>query len=159
MMQVKSKWDSVKDKLFLIEMWCREGMLEKDIAKKLKVSVSTFEEYKKKHPELSEALKRNKELADYEVENSLYKKCTGHYAKEDRAFKCKEVYYDEEGRRCEREVVKTVEVDVFIPPDTMAIAIWLNNRKPSMWRKNANKEKLEREKFEHEKEIDGKKYW
>lgn len=155
----KSKWPQVKEKLFLVEMWCRDGVLEKDIAKNLGVAVSTFEDYKKKYPELREALKKGKEIVDYEVENSLYKKCIGHYAKDGKAFKCKEVYYDEEGRRCEREVVRTVEVDVFIPPDTMAIAIWLNNRRPDRWRRNTNKEKLDEKKFEHEKKIDEKKYW
>lgn len=104
-------------------------------------------------------LKKGKEIVDYEVQNSLYKKCVGHYAKVGKAFKCKEVYYDDEGRRCEREEVKTVKVDEFIPPDTMAIAIWLNNRKPESWRRNANKEQLDEQRFEHEKEINGKKYW
>ena len=124
-------------------MWCRDGLLEKDIAKKLNIAVSTLEEYKKKYPELREALKSGKELVDYNVENSLYKKCVGTYAQEDRAFKCKEIYWDEEGRKCERETVQTVKVDIFIPPDTTAIAIWLNNRKPNSWRRNANKEKLD----------------
>jgi hypothetical protein len=155
----KSKWPQVKENLFLVQMWCRDGMLEKDIAKKLGVSVSTFEEYKKKYPELSKALQKSREIADYEVENSLYKKCIGHYVRVGKAFKCKEIFYDDEGRRCEREEVKTVEVDEFIPPDTMAIAIWLNNRKPDKWRRNANKEKLDEKRFEHGKEIDGKKYW
>lgn len=155
----RSKWPKVKEKLFLVEMWCRDGMLERDIAKKLGVAVSTFEEYKKKYPELQEALKKGKEMVDYEVENSLYKKCVGHYARETKAFKCKEVYYDDEGHRCEREVVRTVEVDTFIPPDTTAIAIWLNNRRPDRWRRNANKEKLDQERFEHEKKTDEKRYW
>lgn len=155
----KSKWPRVKEKLFLVQMWCREGMLEKDIAKKLGVAVSTFEEYKKKYPELVEALKSSKEVADYHVENSLYKKCVGCYVKVGKAFKCKEIYYDEEGRRCEREVVQTVEVDDFIPPDTMAIAIWLNNRRSDKWRRNAGKERLDEKRFEHEKEVDDKKYW
>ena len=155
----KSKWPKVKEKLFLIQMWSREGMLEKDIAKKLGVAVSTFEQYKLDHPELTEALKSSKEIADFNVENSLYKKCIGHYVKVGKAFKCKEVYYDENGNRCENEEIKTVEVDEFIPPDTMAIAIWLNNRKPQSWRRNANKEKLEEDKFKHDKKIDGKKYW
>lgn len=155
----KSKWPGVKEKLFLVEMWCREGILEKDIAIRLGIVVSTFEDYKKKHPELREALKRGKEVIDYEVENSLYKKCVGHYAKQGKAFKLKEIYYDENNKKCEKETVKVVEVDTFIPPDTMAIAIWLNNRKPASWRRNAGKEKLDEKKFEHDKTIDGKKYW
>lgn len=156
---MKSKWPTIQENLFRIKMWCRSGMLEKDIASNLGVSVSTFEKYKVDHPELREALKNGKEIVDFQVEDSLFKKCTGHYAKETRAFKCKEIYYDEEGRRCERENVKTVEVDVFIPPDTTAIAIWLNNRKPKSWRRNSNKERLDEERFKHDQDIDGKKYF
>lgn len=156
----KTKYETnVKPNLFLIEHWVRDGLTDEQIAKRLKIAYSTFRLYVREHEVLSALLKRSKEIVDYEVEESLYKKCIGSYAKEERAFKCKEVYYDEEGRRCEKEVVKTVEVDVFIPPDTMAMAIWLNNRCPGKWRRNAGKEKLDEKKFEHEKNIDEKKYW
>jgi len=156
----KSKYEThVKPNMFLIKNWARDGMIDKEIAARLKVAYSTFREYVKKYDELSAALKKSKEIADYEVEESLHKKCIGHYAKEGRAFKVKEVYYDEEGHRCEKERIEVVEVDTFIPPDTMAMAIWLNNRRPDKWRRNANKEKLDEDKFKHDKEIDSKKYW
>lgn len=156
----KTKYDThVQPKIALIEHWVKDGLIDKEIAKRLRVAYSTFRIYIQKYPELSAALKKSKEIVDYEVENSLYKKCVGSYAKEDRAFKCKEIYYDEEGRRCEREEVKVVEVDVFIPPDTMAIAIWLNNRRPDKWKRNAGKESLDEKKFDYEREIDKKKYW
>ncbi len=156
----KTKYETnVKPNLFLIRHWIKDGITDEQIAKRLNVAYSTFRLYVKKHPELSAVLKESKEIVDYQVEESLYKKCIGSYAKEERAFKCKEVYYDDEGRRCEKEVVKVAEVDIFIPPDTMAMAIWLNNRKPSSWRRNAGKERLDEKKFEHEKEIDSKKYW
>lgn len=156
---MKSKWPLVQEKLFLVKMWCREGMLEKDIAKQLNIGISTFEDYKTKHPELRDALKSSKEIADYEVENSLYKKCVGHYVKEQKAVKLKEVYYDDDGNRCERETVQVVEIDSFIPPDTLAMAMWLNNRKPESWRRNANKERLDEKRFDREKELEDKKYW
>jgi len=151
----KSKWDIVKTKLFEIEMWCRNGEVEKDIAKKLGVALSTFNLYKKKHPALVDALRKGKEVVDFEVEDSLYKKCIGFYVKEEKAFKCKEIYYDKEGRRCEREKVKVVEVDVYMPPDTLAMAMWLNNRKSDRWKRNAGKENLDEKRFEFEKEIKG----
>lgn len=156
----KTKYDTnVKPNLFLIGHWVKDGLTDEQIAKRLNIAYSTFREYVKKHEELSAVLKKSKEIIDYEVEESLYKKCVGHYAKEGRAFKLKDVYYDENGKRCESERVEVVEVDVFIPPDTMAMAIWLNNRKPQSWRRNANKEKLDEKKFEYDKEIDSKKYW
>lgn len=155
-----SKYEThIKPNLFLIEHWVKDGLTDEQVAKKLNVAYSTFREYVKKYPELSVALKKSKEIVDYEVEESLYKKCIGSYAKETKAIKLKDVYYDEEGRKCVSERVEVVEVDTFIPPDTMAIAIWLNNRRPDKWRRNHNKEKLDEKKFEHEKKIDEKKYW
>ena len=149
----KSKWPEVQKKIYLIERWCREGMTEKSIAERLGISVSTFEDYKNKHPELLAALKNNKEVADYQVEDSLYEKCVGKYVEVEKAFKCKKIYYDKNGNRCEKEEVVVKKVLEFIQPDTMAIAIWLNNRRPENWRRNANKEKLEEKKFEHEKTM------
>ena len=159
-MAKKTKYHTnVEPNLFLIEHWVKDGMIDKDIAKRLNVAYSTFRLYVKKYPDLSAALKKSKEIADYEVEESLFKKCIGHYVKEGRAFKLKEIYYDEDGNRCEKETVEVVDVDKFIQPDTMAMAIWLNNRKPGSWKRNRGKEDLDKDKFEHEKEIDNKKYW
>ncbi len=156
---MKSKWPDIKKNISRIEAWCRDGMLEKDIATKLGISVSTLEKYKKEHSELSEAIKHARAPADESVENSLYKTCTGYTNQETQAIKCKEVYYDAAGRRCEREHVETIVVDKYYPPNPMSIFYYLNNRAPKKWRRNANKEDLDQKKFEHEKEIDGKKYW
>jgi hypothetical protein len=147
------------DGLTLLKGWARDGLIEVQIAKNIGIQPSTLGEWKKRFPEIGEAIKKNKPIADYEVENALYKKCIGSYAKEQKAIKCKDVYYDEEGRRCESERVEVVDVDTFIPPDTMAQLAWLNNRRSDKWRRNAGKEKLDKEKFEHEKEVDGKRYW
>lgn len=67
----KSKWETVKDKLILVEGWAREGLTDEQIANNLAISIDTFYKYKKKYPEFSESLKRGKEIVDYEVENAL----------------------------------------------------------------------------------------
>ena len=70
----KSKYEThVKDKLILVEGWARDGLTEEQIAHNLGISYSTLKEYKNKHSALSTALKRGKEVVDYEVENALYK--------------------------------------------------------------------------------------
>lgn len=153
----KSKWPEIQEKLYLVERWCREGLIEKDIAKRLGISVSTLEEYKKQHPEFLEALKKNKELVDYEVEDNLLDQCRGRYVEVEKAFKCKKIYYNKDGKRCEKEEVVVVKVKEFVPPDTMAQLAWLNNRRPDRWRRNANKEILDKEKFNHQKEMDKNK--
>ena len=70
----QSKYDThVKDKLILVEGWARDGLTEEQIARNLGISYSTFKDYKNKHSALLTALKKGKEVVDYEVENALYK--------------------------------------------------------------------------------------
>lgn len=66
------KW-SEPDGLTLLEGWARDGLTDEQIAQNMGVSTSTFYEWKKKHPEISEALKKGKDVVDYEVENALLK--------------------------------------------------------------------------------------
>lgn len=130
----KSKWDSVKDKLILVEAWARDGDTEKTIAKKLGIAHATMELYKHEHSDFLTVLKRGKEVVDVEVENSLLKKAHGYNAEVQKTFKVKEVYYDEDGRRCEKEHLETGIDEVHVPADTTAQIFWLKNRKPAQWR-------------------------
>jgi len=67
----------VLPRLLEIEAWARDGLIDEDIAHNLGVAYSTFCEYKKR-PELSEALKKSKAVADIIVENALFKKACGY---------------------------------------------------------------------------------
>lgn len=70
----KSKYDThVKDKLILVEGWARDGLTDEQIAHNLGIGYSTFKDYKSRYIDLSTALKKGKEVVDYEVENALYK--------------------------------------------------------------------------------------
>ena len=70
----KSKYFThVEPKLILIEGWARDGLTDEQIADNLRIHISTFYDYKKKYSEFSEALKKGKEIVDYEVENALLK--------------------------------------------------------------------------------------
>ena len=67
----KSKWETVKDKLILVEGWARDGLTDEQIANNLGISERTFYDYKKKYPQFLQSLKKGKEIIDYEVENAL----------------------------------------------------------------------------------------
>ncbi len=67
----KSKWEQVKDKLILVEGWARDGLTNKEIATNLGIGETTFYKIIKEHPEVSEVLKKGKEVIDYQVENAL----------------------------------------------------------------------------------------
>jgi len=124
----KSKWESVKEKLPLIESWCRDGLIEIEICKRLGVSVKTFNVYKLAHSELGETLKRGKEVIDYEVEQKLLKRAMGY----DYDEVTKENVFDAETKSSSLEVTKIVRKHVL--PDTTAQIFWLKNRKPKQWR-------------------------
>lgn len=68
-----AKWNDVKDKLILVEGWARDGLTNEQIADNLGINQDTLYTYKKKYPEFSEALKKGKEVVDFEVENALLK--------------------------------------------------------------------------------------
>ena len=69
----KSKFEEIKEKFPLIEGWAKEGLTDEQISRNLGISKVTFYKYKASCSELSELLKRSKEVVDYEVENALYK--------------------------------------------------------------------------------------
>ena len=75
----KSKYDThVAPRLQEIEWWCREGLTEIEICKRLDVAESTFNNYKREFSELMESLKKGKEIADYQVEDALFKRAVGY---------------------------------------------------------------------------------
>lgn len=59
------------DGLILLEGWARDGLTDEQIAAHCGCSCSTLYEWKKRYPEFAEALKKGKEVVDYEVENAL----------------------------------------------------------------------------------------
>ena len=72
----KSKYEDFISRkgLVLVEGWARDGLTDLQIAHNIGIRPSTFYDWKNKHSEFSEALKRSKEVADYEVESALFKK-------------------------------------------------------------------------------------
>lgn len=62
-----------RDGLTLLKGWARDGATDEILAKKMGISPSTLYEWKNKFPEISEALKKGKEIVDFEVENAMLK--------------------------------------------------------------------------------------
>lgn len=62
-----------KDKLILLEGWAREGLTDEQIAHNIGISRTTLWDWKKKKPNILDALKKGKDVVDFEVENALLK--------------------------------------------------------------------------------------
>ena len=93
---------------------------------------STLYEWKKKYPEINEALKKGKEVVDIQVENALLKRAMG-YTYEEVTKERTPIRY-EDGKPVEWEMQVTKKVLKEVLPDVTAQIFWLKNRKPVEWR-------------------------
>ena len=96
------------------------------------ISVSTLCEWKNKFSELSEALKKGREVADYIVENELYESCKTRTVTVKKPIKLKKVMVDGK-RRLEEERIEYAEEQVVVPANVTAQIFWLKNRRPEKW--------------------------
>lgn len=116
-----------EENLTKLQGWARDGLTDKDIAeKKIGISERTFTRWKEKYPSIVSALKKGKEVIDYEVENALLKRALG-YEYEEVMTEVREL----PDGTTEKHVRRTKK---FIPPDTIAQIFWLKNRKPDQWK-------------------------
>ena len=127
--------------LTLLGGWAKEGLTDEQIAHNCGIKRQTIYDWKRKFSDISDALKKGKEIVDYEVENALYKKTIGYNAKVLKNVKVKRVEYDEQTGFKRREYEEIVEVydEVHVPADTTAQIYWLNNRKQEQWRNKQDK--------------------
>lgn len=132
------KW-LTDDGLILIEGWARQGLNDEQIAHNIGITTKTLYEWKKRYSAISEALKKGKEVVDFEVENALLKKALGYSYKEET---------QEEG--LDGELTTTKVVIKHMPPDITAQIFWLKNRKNMYW---SNKEEAEIEKIKADKDL------
>jgi len=112
---------------------CLLGCTDKEIAAFFGVCRSTFTNWKRNHPDFADALTSGKKAADMEVAVSLYAATIDRVITTKQAIKCKEVYYDDNGKRVEKERIEVVEVEKHIPADFRSQQFWLRNRNPRKW--------------------------
>lgn len=120
------------DALLRLEGWAKDGLIDKEIAGLIGINPNTLYEWKKKYPEVAQALSEGKDVADRRVENALYKRALG--------FEYDEVKTTTQvvnGRLVkDATVVKTRKV---VAGDVTAQIIWLKNRKPQEWRRGEDR--------------------
>lgn len=116
------------DGLTRLEAWARDGLTDEQIAHNIGIQRGTLYAWKKDHPDISNALKKGKEVVDIEVENALHKRATGYKYTEI----TRELKLNADTGKYELTVTKIVEKEM--PPETTAQIYWLQNRKPDKWR-------------------------
>ena len=140
----RGKYEShVLPRLEFVKSAARMGNSEEEIAKQLGVSYSTFREYKKKHPELQNALREGADDANGAVVNALHRRALGYTATIRKVFKLKKPIIEDGKKIAEEEVLETAEEDVHVPADTKAIIFWLTNRMGKDWRSSPDLSSLD----------------
>lgn len=119
--------------LLQLEAWARNGLTDEQIAANMGITRSTLNEWKKKYSDISDTLKRGKDIVDIQVENALLKRALGYTYIETTQERVDD-YDPHTGLKTgsHMEVTKTVTKEV--QPDTTAQIFWLKNRKPDTWR-------------------------
>lgn len=117
-----------EDNLELLECWARDGYTLMDIANRIGIGRTTLDSWRKKYPEIRNALKKGKEIVDYKVENALLKSALG--------YKTKEVKVTTLMRY--GKVIETTKeaTEKDQAPNVSACQVWLYNRLPNKWKRN-----------------------
>lgn len=128
MARAKYKEWLTKESLIKLEGWARDGLTDEQIAHNIGISRKTLADWKNKYGDISDTLKKGKEVVDIQVENALLKRALGYEF----------VEVTKEMTDSGLEVTK--EVTKLQAPDTTAAIFWLKNRKPNEWRDKSQTE-------------------
>lgn len=146
--------------LLLLEAWARNGLTDEQIAQNMGICRDTLNEWKKKYSDISDTLKRGKEIVDIQVENALLKRALGYKYEENKyvAVQMPQAEYfeklDEYMNYYKLEHPEATDSELMIAreqfpkermvlterktkevaPDTTAQIFWLKNRNPEYWK-------------------------
>lgn len=114
-------------------------LTDAEMAKEMHISPSTYYEWLKKYPEMSEAVTRARTGADARannesVERSLLETALGGVRVMKKPMKLKTTSFDSRGRRVESERLVYADEEIYVPPNVKAQIFWLTNREPERWR-------------------------
>ena len=161
--------DYVKPYLPLISEWCRT-MTEQQIAKKLGIAYSTFNQYKVDYPEVREALKNGRQNLVIELRSALIKKAKGYGYTETKEtterVKWPETMYaallDAGFTREQIESSRLVKTEVShkeTAPDVAAINLLLKNYDKENWANDPQALKLREKELElRERQIENNEW-
>ncbi len=167
------KW-LTEEGLIQLEGWARDGLTDEQISHNMCIKRQTLYDWKKRYPDISDTLKRGKEVVDRQVENALLKRALG-YQFEEETYVSAIMSQEEYDLRVDIELelwnknhpkASQEERDLFIlsipktkeilekkvikqvSPDVTAQIFWLKNRRPDRWR--------DKQDIEHSGGVDNK---
>ncbi|CCI60668.1 putative phage protein [Staphylococcus equorum subsp. equorum Mu2] len=111
-----------EDNLIRVQGWARDGLTMEQIAHNIGITKPTLYKWQERDTNFLNALKVNRDSADRQVENALFKNAIG--------FKYTEQQLTDTG--------EVVDVKKYAKPNTTAQIFWLKNRKQEVWREKQN---------------------
>lgn len=133
----KSKYETViLPRINDIQEWLKNGISQKEIAKRLGIGYTTWRDHKRNIPYLSTVVEETRKDAIENVEKSMYQQALGFTKQVQRAMKLKEVIYENGKRLKEIEKVEYYNEEVYIPPSVNAGQFLLKNWKKEHYSNN-----------------------
>lgn len=120
--------------LILLEGWARDGLTDEQIATNMGISRSTLNVWKEKYSDISDSLKKGKEVADYIIENELFKSAQQQIITIQEPVKVRTEKQKVGSGKVVEEHIEYVDKQIVIPGNVTAQIYWLNNRRPGKWR-------------------------
>jgi len=117
-----------------IEGWASDGLTNEQIAKNIGICRDTLNEWCKKFPVISDAIKKGRRPACVEVENAMFKSALGYTVTIRKPVKIKTKKQLSGKGTIEEEHIEYVEEEVHVPANTLAQIYILKNRRPDKWR-------------------------
>ena len=114
----------------IAEDYARQGMRDEDIAKKLGIALGTYYEYKNRHVEFNDAIKKGRQPVDFKVENALLKKALG--------YSYTEITHEYKIEGGKQKLIGKKRVRKHMPASEVAQIFWLKNRRPDGWKSDKN---------------------
>lgn len=139
----KSIDEDLESQQTLIISMVKDGFTDKEISKKLGISLSTWRRKKSQNTKIKEIIEEITDEKDRQVEEKLFKNCIGYHYYEEVATKVKEEVKEEtengEVIVLTKEHVVVSNVKKYKGPDLNAQKYWLNNKKKAVWKDDPHK--------------------
>ena len=119
-----------EDGLLQLVMWAEDGLDDQQIARAMGISKSTFYAWKKRFPDISDAVRRGRVGALVQIRQALRARARGGVVTVKKPVKMKRREYDPDTGRCvlDEDVIEYVDEQIYVPPDTGSLKFYLTNK-------------------------------
>lgn len=122
-----SRWLTIEG-LEAIQGWRQRGLSLEEVAKNMKMSLSSLLAFRKREPLIDDILKKDGDFANANVENALYKRACG-FSK----------FIVKQKLTKDGEIVELKE-EQYYPPSEQAQIFWLTNKLSNVWQNRKTQE-------------------